>query len=258
MGDMVLSRLKSYLDAESAWPRAPGETVIYAVGDVHGRADLMDALTDRIRRDAERREADRRLLVFLGDYIDRGEDSRGVIDRLTGDPPDGFERVCLRGNHEEVLLAFLEDSSGGPAWCRFGGLETLMSYGVLAPDAPAPRTAADFEALRRALTAALPQAHRAFLENLPAWHEEGDYLFVHAGVRPGVPLDAQTERDLTWIRDAFLAHREPFERFVVHGHTPSERPQIKPNRMGVDTGAYLTGRLTAAVLHADKRTTLST
>jgi serine/threonine protein phosphatase 1 len=161
----------------------------------------------------------------------------------------GFEVRALKGNHEEALLQFLDDPSFGATWAEHGGASTLSSYGV---QPPAQRTDPDAWArAREAFAAALPAGHRRFFESLELMVTEGDYAFVHAGVRPGVPLAVQAERDLLWIRHDFLEERGRFEKVIVHGHTPLEEPQLTPVRLGVDTGAYATGVLTAIRLHGE-------
>lgn len=235
----------------------PGHAV-YAVGDIHGRADLLDALLTRIAADAARHPADAaRTLVFLGDYIDRGTSSRGVVERLLSDPLPGFATVRLLGNHEEALLDFVDDREGGMDWLGYGGLETLMSYGVPLRALPtSPDRAAE---LRAALVAALPPEHLAFYRNCTLHHAVGDYVFVHAGVRPGVPLERQDRRDLLWIRDEFLRAANPLPgKVVVHGHTICDLPQDRGSRINVDTGAFVSGRLTCLVLRDRRRQFLGT
>jgi serine/threonine protein phosphatase 1 len=236
----------------------PAGRAVYAIGDVHGRLDLLDDLLARIRRDADRHPADKaRSLVFLGDYIDRGSESRGVIERLLADPLPGFGTVRLMGNHEEAMLAFLDGESDGLDWLSFGGLETLMSYGV--PLRSLPRTGEAVEALRLALTEAVPPSHVKFVRACALHHSVGDYLFVHAGVRPGIPLDRQTSTDLMWIRDDFLRARAPLPgRVVVHGHTICDLPQNLGHRINIDTGAFVSGRLTSLALRGGERRFLST
>ncbi len=232
---------------------APDNSVIYAIGDIHGRLDLLEELERRIVRDAETRGSDRRVIVYLGDYVDRGYESRGVIDHLMGAGPAGFERVFLKGNHEEFLLRFLEDSSVARVWFSNGGVETLMSYGVEVSMSPAdaPRVQADFKS-------AMPESHRDFMAALPTTHREGGYTFVHAGVRPGVPLDDQNPEDLLWIRQEFLEDSRDHGAVIVHGHTVEDNPVDRANRIGVDTGAYATSRLTCAVLSGRAREFIST
>lgn len=216
---------------------------IYAVGDVHGRADLLDQLLETIVRDSESAQSTCSL-VFVGDYVDRGSDSRGVIDRLLH-PLEGFETHYLRGNHEQAMLDFLENPSSYRSWRRFGAGETLQSYDI---EPPADNDEAAAIAARDELAERLPAAHLEFLRNLGSFVQIGDYHFVHAGVRPGVPLEEQSLEDMMWIRDEFLNSEENFGKIVVHGHTPTERPVCRSNRIGIDTGAFATNCLTAVVL----------
>lgn len=248
--DRILGRAEAPLPSESAG-RVPDGTVVYAIGDVHGRLDLLAALEVRIRQDADTRAAGRRVIVCLGDYVDRGYESRGVIEHLMAPPPDGFERVCLKGNHEDFMLHFLDDASVGGSWFANGGVETLMSYGVELPAGGADPARA--ETIRDELSARLPAEHRAFLEALSLVHREGDYLFVHAGIRPGVSVADQDPHDLMWIRGDFLNDPRDHGLVVVHGHTVEPEPQVRANRIGIDTGAYATGRLTALVLEGSAR-----
>jgi serine/threonine protein phosphatase 1 len=232
-------------------PRAPEGTLIYAVGDIHGRLDLLDKLLSRIRRDAARSQAVapvKPVAVFLGDYIDRGPDSRAVLERLAGDPLPGFETHFLLGNHEAELMGFLRSAARGLGWARHGGAETLESYGVSAPRGEDPVA---WEAARAAFAAAVPADHARFLSGLGLYVTLGDYMFVHAGVRPGRPLADQEKRDLIAIREPFLSVPNGLPYVVVHGHTPDSRPVFTEDRLGLDTGAYVTGVLTAARLYKD-------
>lgn len=218
---------------------------VYAIGDIHGRADLLVRLLEDLRRDAAQGDFQGRpILVFLGDYIDRGFQSRDVIDVLLSDQLSPFETYFLKGNHEAAMLQFLSDPSIGPRWAEFGGAETLVSYGI-----QPPRTRTSLDDWARAsdeLQQVLPAEHLHFLRNLDISVRIGDYVFVHAGVRPGVPLDQQSEYDMLWIRDEFLSDRKPLGAVIVHGHTPTSAPHKDSRRVGLDTGAYLSGRLTAA------------
>jgi len=232
----------------------PPDTRVYAIGDVHGRADLLAELHGRIVKDAMNAPEARRVAVYLGDYIDRGPDSAGVIDELLDPLPD-FEQVFLMGNHEEFLLHFLDDPAIGEAWVRNGGDATLASYGVETGGSGIP---ADLAEACDLLRQNLPKAHLAFLQELDVSHREGDYLFVHAGIRPGVPLDEQSEHDLLWIREPFLESGDEREFVVVHGHTPVDMGQVHDNRIAVDTGAVWSDRLTAVVLHEDEHSFLHT
>lgn len=222
-------------------PCVPGGTRVYAIGDIHGRRDLLVDLLRRIEMDAETAPT-RRVLVFLGDYIDRGPDSAGVLARLAQGPPNGFDMVCLKGNHEDMMDRFLAgDPAAAAHWLANGGWETLQSFGL---DTAEPGALAD----------ALSPAQTTFLAGLITLHREGDYVFVHAGVAPGTPLSRQDDRDLMWIRGRFLDANTPFGAFVVHGHTITREPDVTEHRIGIDTGAYHTNRLTALVLEgADRR-----
>jgi serine/threonine protein phosphatase 1 len=236
---------------------SPG-LAVYAVGDIHGRLDLLEDLLRRIETDAERHPGDsERALIFLGDYIDRGPSSRGVVDRLLEDPLPGISTVRLMGNHEEALLSFIDGASDGLDWLTFGGLETLLSYGV--PLRTIPSTGQQVIELRQALTEAIPRSHLDFFRRCTFRHSVGDYVFVHAGVRPGIPLERQTPTDLMWIRDDFLRARIPMpERVIVHGHTIVDLPQDRSHRINLDTGAFVSGRLTCVALRGEERRFIST
>ena len=235
--------------------RAPDGLTIYAVGDVHGRADLLKLLIEQIRSDRAGTQG-RVELIFLGDYIDRGPDSGAVIDQIIElqDDPD-FSVTALKGNHESVALQFLADPTVGHFWCGIGGRATLLSYGVRPPVGSCDME--HWEATRRAFEAALPAAHLNFLQRLSTYTERGDYVFVHAGLRPRVRLAEQREWDMLWIRNEFLSHRGPFEKVVVHGHTPEGQPFVGSNRIGIDTGADVTNRLTGLRLAGTERRIIS-
>lgn len=235
---------------------APPGTRIYAVGDIHGRADLLRAAHERIREDARTSAARRKVVVYLGDYIDRGPGSREVVDVLLSEPLADFEAVYLKGNHEQALLDFLRDISVAPQWFYYGGDATLQSYNVARP-VPGGGPPALLK-VQAELKEKLPERHLAFYRSLALSHRAGDYLFVHAGIRPGVPLTAQREQDMLWIRDEFLGSTADHGCVVVHGHTITPRPDIKGNRIGIDTGAYATGRLTCLMLDGDERDFLVT
>jgi serine/threonine protein phosphatase 1 len=235
----------------------PEGHLLYAVGDIHGRLDLLEAILDRIEVDARAsRHVTRRTLVFLGDYVDRGPDSRGVVDRVIGGLPQGFDTHFLKGNHEAILLNFLDDARSLDNWLLNGGDATMLSYGV--DTERLARLGVPSETWRQAFAAALPEAHLRFFKSLKLSVSFGDYLFVHAGVRPGVPLGAQSEADLIWIRAPFLDHAGLFDKIVVHGHTPGKDAVTRPNRIGIDTGAVFTGRLTALRLQGGSREFLQT
>ncbi len=242
--------------ASAPTPRIPEGSRIYVIGDIHGRADLLDRLHDRIKADARAHPAARQLAVYLGDYLDRGYQSREVIDCLLARPLEGFEAIHLRGNHELVMLDFLEDSGIGLNWLMIGGDATLYSYGV----AKAPRAGRqdDLDTVQRTFRDALPQSHLDFYRGLETYHVEGDYLFVHAGIRPGVALAKQVPRDMLWIRNEFLDSAADHGKMVVHGHSIVVEPEIRANRIAIDTGAFATGRLTCLVLDGDARTFLGT
>jgi diadenosine tetraphosphatase ApaH/serine/threonine PP2A family protein phosphatase len=237
-------------------PTLPEGQLLYAVGDIHGRLDLLESLLGLIERDAASRQADWRTLVFLGDYVDRGPDSRGVVERLINGLPPGFDTHFLKGNHEAILLDFLEDAWRLDHWLMNGGETTMRSYGVDTERLAHQGAAA--EAWRQAFADLLPEPHLRFFRHLQLSVAFGDYLFVHAGVRPGVPLGAQSEADLIWIRGPFLSHAGPFDKIVVHGHTPGSEPVARHNRIGIDTGAVFTGRLTALRLEGDAQEFLQT
>jgi serine/threonine protein phosphatase 1 len=236
----------------------PAGTVVYAVGDVHGRSDLLGRLHRGIAHDAARRKAARRVLVYLGDYFSRGLDSRAVVERVLDWRPPGWEVVALRGNHEDLILRFLDgELRTGLHWLDYGGVEALAHYGIPMAD-PAARDEATAAALRERLLGALPAAHMDFLLGLVASHREGGYFFAHGGVLPGVPLEAQRERDLVWIRKRFLLSGADHGAVVVHGHCISPEPEVRPNRIGIDTGAYESGVLTCLVLDGEERSFLQT
>jgi len=236
----------------------PAGEAVYAIGDIHGRLDLMQDALRRIAEDAAAHPSDvRRTLVFLGDYIDRGPESRGVVDALLQDPLSGFATVRLMGNHEEAFLRFLDGQGDGLDWLSFGGLETLMSYGVPLRSLPHTREAA--AELRLSTAAAVPKSHVKLLRRCTLYYSMGDYLFVHAGVRPGVLLDNQAAGDMMWIRDDFLRSRIPLPGWVVvHGHTICDLPQDRDHRVNIDTGAFVSGRLTCLVLRGSDRRFMST
>jgi serine/threonine protein phosphatase 1 len=242
--------------AEAEPARVPPNRRVYAIGDIHGCAHLLDDLYAMILADAEQYPGKQIVIVHLGDYVDRGPDSRGVLDRLTAPPPAGVERVILRGNHESMTEAFLEDAGNGAAWFAAGGMETLLSYGVAV--AKLPRSDAEYEVLRAEFERVVPPAHRALMQSSPVTHREGHYYFVHAGVRPGVPLLQQVEDDQLWIRGEFLNSRADHGAVIVHGHSVSFGVESLGNRIGIDTGAYATGTLTALVLDGGRRFMLQT
>ena len=216
--------------------------LVYAIGDVHGCYDQLRALLTRIASDAGDRARGRRTsLIFLGDYVDRGPASNAVLDALCWLKRHGpFNVHFLKGNHEQVMLDYIAEPVVTRVWMRWGGTETLRSYGV---DPPVAEDAADRHvAARDDLLERMPVAHLRFLEQLELMVGVGDYAFVHAGIRPGVPLADQLQEDLLWIRGDFLNVEEPHERIIVHGHSwTDDQPTVLPHRIGIDTGAYETG-----------------
>lgn len=237
-------------------PSLPPGTRVYAIGDIHGHLSLLEQIHDLILEDAARMPEARNVVVYLGDYVDRGPDPAGVIERLLAEPLRNFESIYLKGNHEDLLLQFLADVSVAPVWFPIGGSDTLESYGVAVPGfVPEPSALAE---LQRSFQQKLPSRHLSFFEGLSLSHIEGGYAFVHAGVWPGVPLAQQRPEDLMWIRDEFLYSDEDFGYVVVHGHTPAEYPELQRNRINIDTGAFYTGRLTALVLHGENVAFLNT
>jgi len=231
--------------SESAPVGLPPNHRLYCIGDIHGHLDLLQEVHQKIELDAMDYDGIK-ILVYLGDYVDRGMHSRQVIDcLLENDFPD-FERVFLLGNHEQVLLEFIsgKDASIAHEWLRFGGLSTLASYGVNVNGVP---TSKEMERLRNEFREKCPAAHLDFFENLVLKYEIGGYFFVHAGVRPKVKLHRQRAEDMLWIRDEFLNSDLFHGRVIVHGHTVSDEPEIRHNRIGMDTGAYASGILTCAV-----------
>lgn len=226
--------------------RVPDGSRVYAIGDIHGRADLLESLHGKILRDVLGFDGARKVVVYLGDYVDRGMQSREVIDLLLDRPLTGFERIYLKGNHEQALLDFLADARVATDWMTYGGDATLYSYGV---GLDGPRTSPGvLQTLQRKFRENLPRRHEDFMRNLVLTHIEGDYMFAHAGVKPGVALTQQEENDLLWIREEFLNSDENWGKVVVHGHTITRSPEVKRNRIGIDTGAFASGTLTCLVL----------
>ena len=229
-------------------PRTPADTVIYAIGDIHGRLDLLDELHRYILDDAAARRARQRLLIYLGDLVSRGPDSRGVVERARDWLPPGFKRVVLKGNHEDLLLrTHAGEFAAARHWLDYGGIEAMASHGVTVSDDLA-RDEAGIGELCHRFAAAFPIEQVEFLESLPLSHRAGDYFFAHGGVRPGIALDRQDPRDLIWIRKAFLNSEAEHGAVVVHGHSISRAPELRHNRIGIDTGAYHSGVLTCVVL----------
>lgn len=235
--------------------RVPQGLRVYAIGDIHGHLAGLDAMHEAISRDLLERSPEAVHIVYLGDYIDRGPAGRGVIERLMErrDRGDGIEKTFLMGNHESAVFEFMEDPLGCD-WLKYGGIDTLADYGItFEGEIPLP---AEKERAAEAMRRAIPQEHFAFLQGLSLSRAVGDYLFAHAGIDPEKPLGKQTKRDLTAIRQPFLSWHErpdfrPFEKKIVHGHTVSDEPVIRPHRIGVDTGHFKGGKLSAAVIEGD-------
>jgi serine/threonine protein phosphatase 1 len=229
---------------------------VYAIGDIHGRLDLLKQLVDKIAADdLARGPASGTELIMLGDFVDRGPDSAGVLDYVMRLREWWPAITCLQGNHEEVfLMAARGDEAALRFMTRIGGRETLLSYGA---------TEADLDQmtlgeLRDWLMRAVPERHLRFIEDMGERVLIGDYAFVHAGIRPEVPMDEQEGRDLRWIREEFLGFEEPHQHFVVHGHSITPSVDHRSNRMGIDTGAYATGVLTAVGLQGTDQWFLNT
>ena len=229
--------------------RVPDGTLVYCVGDIHGRHDLLRELAGRVEVDTKTRSFEHAVTVFLGDYIDRGPGAKHVIEQLAANEwPTSI--IALAGNHEDFLMSFLDDAEILDFWRSQGGLETLHSYGVDVGPAMAGR---DFAAVQAVFTARLPKHHRDFFKALKVSVVIGDYFFCHAGVRPGVALDRQNRDDLLNIREPFLSSEAEHGKLIVHGHTPAAAPEIRRNRIGIDTAAYATGRLTCLVLEKEQQ-----
>jgi serine/threonine protein phosphatase 1 len=230
----------------------PAGLRVYAVGDVHGRADCLTELLERIESDLAESPVAESRVIMLGDYTDRGPQSRQVVEMLAA-RAEQENMVCLRGNHDDWFLRFLTDPDEGDGFLNWGGIQTLESYGVDLTGAIKSNAE-----LARELTRLVPLSHRRFLSRLRYWHEEGDYFFCHAGVRPGIALHFQDPHDLMWIRGEFHAHKGSFGKVVVHGHTPQASVDFQPNRINIDTRAFDTGVLTALVLEGNEQRLIQT
>jgi serine/threonine protein phosphatase 1 len=253
---MVLKRLLSAARLiEDVRHFVPEGERVYAVGDIHGRLDLLEALLTQIDEDDAGRDPARTSLIFLGDLIDRGPDSRGVVERLMQVAAGPRETHFLLGNHEEVFLrAVTGDPKAVKMLTRVGGRETVLSYGISIED----YQNCHYDELAEMLPRCVPAEHIAFVQSFEDWVEKGDYLFVHAGVRPGVAIAEQSTTDLRWIRDSFLDHRDYHDKMIIHGHSITGEVDVCRNRIGIDTGAYSTGRLTAIGLEGEERWFLAT
>lgn len=233
-------------------PSVPEGQRVYAVGDIHGRSDLLETMAGLIARDIATRPGPEATTIFLGDYVDRGPHSSKVIDQLVrGDFPTPI--VTLRGNHEAILSGLLKGDVEAGYHDQLGGGATLASYGL---DAAAYAWAG--KADRAVMLEAIPPKHRDFLDSLGLSETIGDYFFCHAGARPGIALQRQSAQDLLWIRDEFLRSTYDFGKVIVHGHTPVRAPFVRPNGIDIDTHAFATGILTALVLEGPNRRFLHT
>ena len=229
---------------------------IYAIGDIHGQLSLLEQLHEKIRDDIKGKpNTCKSKIIYLGDYINRGAQSRGIIDRLIDNPIENTHALYLMGNHEFALIKFLSGNMSYAEWLGWGGDQTLLSYeiDVISPYADEE----EIEALRKEFRSRIPARHYHFLSTLQPYQVEGDYLFVHAGIRPGIPLHEQKLQDLILIRDEFLRNPVTCGKTVIHGHTVFKTPHIRKNRrridsIGIDTGAYNTGKLTAIVLENEE------
>ena len=244
----LFKSLLSGSEKKSGKPSVPGGQRVYAVGDIHGRDDLFEALIDAIEDDIAASDPAEVTVILLGDLVDRGPDSAGVIKRARKWQKRRDVRI-LYGNHEEMFVNSFEDVDTLRHFLRHGGRETLMSYGITRKDI----SQSSLEEAQALMVETVPQKHREFMQSFEDMIAIGDYLFVHAGIDPGVALDKQKARHLRWIREPFLSHEEDFGCMVVHGHTITDEPDEMNNRIGVDTGAYASGRLTALVLEGKKR-----
>lgn len=236
-------------------PRGPRGRRAYVIGDVHGCLDQLEQLLERI--EAELRDCSRgkTSIVFLGDLIDRGPASAEVVERLRNYSPARASTHFIMGNHEEVMLRVLAGETGLiPSWLRFGGAETLRSYGAEPRELDGSNSAAIVDRLK----SAIPAEHVKFLEGFADSISFGDYLFVHAGIRPGIELAEQAQSDLRWIREPFLGDETDHGFVVVHGHTITHEVEVTPNRIGIDTGAFYTGMLTALAIEGSKRWLIQT
>lgn len=236
--------------------RTPDGQRIYAIGDLHGRADLLKQMHAMILQDAALHHPMGNVVVYMGDYLDRGPYVQDTLDELLGGLPDGFTTYYLRGNHEQIFLDFLKEPAILPAWIDLGGLWTLISYGIR--PGPPPHTPERCEQLRNDLIANMPDKHLSFLQFLRLHIQLGDYLFVHAGIRPDAPLDQQNPDDLLWMRDTARLGYQEQEFMLVNGHTIAQEPTLRPYRLGIDTGAYATGVLTCAVFEESRIRFLNT
>lgn len=246
----MLQFIKSFFsDAEdSALPTIPAGQRVYAIGDVHGRLDLFEALIEAVEYDDSEAGTAATTIILLGDLVDRGPDSAGVVRRARHWQMKRDVRI-LCGNHEEMFLKSFENADMMRHFMRHGGKETILSYGVERK----ALGACSVEDAQELMVRTVPPEERAYISSFENIITIGDYIFVHAGIDPELPIDAQRVQDLRWIREPFLSHSEPYDAVVVHGHTIRDDPEDKGNRIGIDTGAYASGKLTALVLEGSRR-----
>ncbi len=262
---MPLARLNKFISRRSTAENeiAPSEPVAiaaarmpdgqraYVIGDIHGRKDLLSSLLERVAEDRAQREGAEEHLIFLGDYVDRGPDSSDVIDMLLELKQSEMNVITLKGNHEAAMMSFLQEPMKGKRWLHYGGDATLRSYGI--DLVLAELTEEKIREAGKKLKRNLPDSHLRFISSLEASSMMGDYLFVHAGIEPGRPIDDQKEHDLLWIRDDFLEHTGLFDKVIVHGHSIIPEPEFKDNRIGIDTGAFYSNILTCLVLEGESK-----
>lgn len=239
------------------YPKVPDNKCVYAIGDIHGRCDLLSKINDLIAKDIEQKNYRNMdvIIVYLGDYIDRGSSSKEVIETLISFNND-ITTVFLAGNHEKALLDFLEHPENSEMWLTYGGCDTLKSYGVANLPDPNDKSHAKLASLE--FKSLLPNSHLQFFKSLQNCYICGDYYFVHAGINPESSLSQQLVQDLLWIREPFLSSEVEFEKFIIHGHTITTEPELKNNRINIDTGAYKTDCLTCIALRGTQKYFLST
>ncbi len=239
-----------HLDGPHDGIRLPEDHRVYAIGDIHGRVDLLHELHGIIEDDMGAAPKAANTVIYLGDYVDRGPDSAAVIETLATSAPTGTETVHIMGNHDYFMVGFLDGTGDLSHWLMNGGDDTLRSYGIT--DAAEPRK------LKQALLDVIPERHLSFMKGLSLSHRIGSLFFAHAGVNPLTPLDDQTPEELMWIREPFLDWPSALDAVVVHGHTPRPEPEVRRHRIGTDTLAWKSGHLTAVALENGHARFLST
>ena len=250
----LFAKLRRTEKEQSISPEVAAGKRLYAIGDVHGRVDLLREIHAAILADTASFQGGKQV-IYLGDVVDRGQESKQVIELLLNEPLSGFESIHLMGNHEYAVLNFLDDPESIPGWLSWGGRELLYSYGIMSGLNPSP---VELRKLGRELKMTMPSEHVEFLESGHLCHQEGGYYFVHAGVRPGVALEKQRFEDQLYIREPFISSTKNHGAVIVHGHTISEQVELLPNRIGLDTGAYYSGVLSCLVLEGTEQRLLQT